>query len=105
MIATTIQIEEKTLVRFSVAFTEQDEVTPIDPSVVTLYYIGPNDVSQQSEQYPGNVVKDSVGNYHFDVDVEDDVGDWYSKWQATGAVELTTPDVLFQVRASMFTLG
>ena len=72
------------LVRISGAFTDSDGVAQ-DPAAVFCAFETPAGV-ETTYQYSVDVevVKDSVGNYHLDVDA-DTTGVWYYRWYSTGA--------------------
>lgn len=71
------------LVRLSAAFTDVDGLAA-DPTDVTIKHRVGNTGTITTEVYnggAGNVIKDSVGNYHLDV-LLDTIGTWY--WRAIG---------------------
>lgn len=56
-----------------------------DPTTLTLKVMKP-DATVDTYVYPTDpiIVKDSVGNYHADIDV-DSAGRWAYSWEGTGA--------------------
>lgn len=78
------------LVRVSVVFTALDGITFLDPTTVTLAY----DVLDQLGQVKnavtnwtvtaGQIVKDSTGHYHADLDTTAKPGVWDYRWLGTG---------------------
>lgn len=71
------------LVRVTAAFTNTAG-TATDPDVVKLTYRDPSG-TETTLLYGTDaaLVKDSTGNYHVDIDANDD-GVWYYRWWATG---------------------
>jgi hypothetical protein len=70
-------------VRLSTTFLIEEVET--DPTTVALTVRAP-DGTETSESYnPGDIVKDSTGVYHLDLEV-DAAGLWAWKWTGTGAV-------------------
>lgn len=98
-----LQVEISSLARFTVTFFELDGVTPLDPTTVTIYYEGP-DGTPHDQTWPGNVTRNSEGVFYFDIEPEVS-GNWYFKGEGSGGVEACTPDILFQVRPSIFLAG
>lgn len=86
---------------FSVTFTKWSDGTPIDPTDVTFYAEDPTGVKTPYTWSGGQVVRDGVGVFHFDLLLAVS-GFWVTKWQATGVVEEATPDVQFNVLSSVF---
>lgn len=71
------------LVRISGAFTDTSDA-PQDPSALSLFVTAPNGIT--TEYVYGTdveVVKDSTGNYHADIDA-DLAGDWRYRWVSSG---------------------
>lgn len=69
--------------RLSVTFTDSGG-NAIDPSTVSLKY-GLHGGAATTQGYnPGNIVRDSLGSYHFDVDITGLLGQWDWEWLATG---------------------
>lgn len=75
------------LVRLKGTFTDASGVAA-DPGTVTLLVWTPGAASSTSRVYgtDPNVIKDGVGLYHYDQDVEA-AGTWRYRWQGTGAVQ------------------
>lgn len=72
------------LVTVSAAFTDVNG-DPADPAAVSLAFEDPaGTVTTYVFGTDPEVVKDSVGNYHVDIDA-DSAGDWHYRWIATGA--------------------
>ena len=93
--------EIDTLVRLSVTFTTVIGNMQTDPSDVTIY-IKPPGASVTLYTYSGSqVAKDTTGMYHYDLLVNA-IGSWAYKWQATGAVVVTSPDVLLVCNPTLF---
>jgi len=87
-------------VRLSAAFTQSG--SPKDPSEVRLRYRSPASTATSTELWNsglGNVVRDSTGNFHFDL-VLSSSGVWTYRWSSTGTVEASTPDLQIFVRGS-----
>ncbi|MGE3622492.1 MAG: hypothetical protein AB7H77_01280 [Bdellovibrionales bacterium] len=72
------------LVRLSAGFADIDG-TPGDPSTVTLRVKKP-DATVTVHTYPGDVTKSGTGTYYFDLPLTDS-GDWYYRFEGTGAVQ------------------
>lgn len=71
------------LVRVTAVFTNSSG-TAIDPTVVICKYKDPSG-NTTTLTYGTDValVKDSVGNYHTDINC-DEAGDWLYRWYSTG---------------------
>lgn len=54
-------------VRVSVAYTDANLI-PLDPTTVSLKYDTAAIAVVPQAYNPGNIIKDSVGNYHYDID-------------------------------------
>lgn len=65
---------------------EDSAGTDTDPSTVTLRVVSPSGVNSVYTYggSPDTVTRDSVGNYHVDVEA-DEVGWWFYKWESTGS--------------------
>lgn len=72
-----------TKVRLSVAFTAAG--TPADPTAVVLVVTNPAGTPTTYTYALAQVVKDSTGNYHYDITVSTE-GQWFYSWTGTGAV-------------------
>lgn len=76
--------------------------TPTDPTAVTAKVLSPDGLLVASYVYGSDneLVKDSTGVYHVDVDVNDP-GPWTVRFQGTGAV-VAADEVTIDVVASPF---
>lgn len=75
--------------------------TLTDPSALVFVIRAPNGEETRYEYGTDvEVVKDSTGVYHVDVTLEQS-GDWYVRWEATGAV-ITAGDQVVRVEPSPF---
>lgn len=72
--------------RLSGSFTLQDGVTLADPTTVTVSVKPPG-----ATPTVNTPTRDGTGLYHFDVTLNV-VGDWYYRFQGTGAVVAQTAD-------------
>ncbi len=63
--------------------------TLADPSTVVFKYKNPVTLVTTTLTYlsDGALVKDSTGTYHVDVDTSTSAGDWWVRWQSTGAAQ------------------
>lgn len=97
---TTTQFDIGDELRVSVRFYDSDDVDR-DPTVVTFKLKNP---SEELTTYvygtDPEVVKDSVGNYHFDLIVEDS-GRYHYRWEGTGAL-ISAEESIIHVRRSCF---
>lgn len=84
------------LVRLSSAFVVSSVAT--DPTTVTLALRKPSGTALSYTYGAAQITKDSVGNYHKDISV-DDTGVWAYKWTGTGTCE-TVEEGRFLVRLS-----
>jgi hypothetical protein len=84
------------LVRLSAAFTVEGVAT--DPTTVTLKIHDPSGNAVTYTYALGQVTRDSVGNYHFDLAV-DETGIWPYHWSGTGTV-VTAGEAFLYVRRS-----
>lgn len=97
------QFDKGDRVRMAVKFTQSSVET--DPTEVTFRYLPPASTLVLTEVYnggAGNVVRDSSGNYHFDLTF-DSTDVWTYRWEGTGAVVAATPDYQILVRRSVLT--
>ena len=86
--------------RVSLAFTN-DAGSPADPTTVRGRFRDPSGaVTTYLHGTNPALAKDSVGNYHFDVDPDDD-GEWRYRGEGTGAVRAAA-EGRFSVRDSTF---
>lgn len=94
-----------TLIQLDTTFTQSDGVTVIDPTTVLLFIQTPDGVVAEytTSTTPG-IMKVSTGIYYLQIEVSQS-GPWIYKWQGTGAVNITSPDVYFQVNQSAVLSG
>jgi hypothetical protein len=73
------------LVRLAAAFTDEDDVA-VDPTTVTVTITNPSG-TDTAYVYgtDAEVVKDSIGNYHVDYEVDEN-GLWTHRWVSTGTI-------------------
>ena len=74
-------------VRIDNSYTDGDDVA-FDPTTsVELRIYKPDGSLDTTVAYPGDIVKDAVGEYHYDYDIasDADVGWWISKWIGVSA--------------------
>jgi hypothetical protein len=75
------------LVRVSCTFTDPNSTptpnAPIDPDTVSLTVLKPDGTTKTTYTYPADITKDSVGNYHYDISI-DQSGPWTYRWWSTG---------------------
>ena len=85
--------------RVSVAFTNAAGAAA-DPTTVILYVKKAGETSYTTYTYGVGivVVKDSTGNYHADLVLDEGVGTWLFEWEGTGAV-IATAGGQFRVTA------
>ena len=98
---TTLSTYDKgDLVRVTGTFTDSAG-SATDPSVVICQYVDPSG-NTVSKTYitDAEVVKDSTGVYHLDIDA-DEVGSWHYRWYATGTGQ-SAGENSFNVRNSYF---
>lgn len=90
-----------TQIRFTVAFTNALTGALEDPTQIILGVqyegYGPTNFYYTS----GQVLKDSVGNYHYDYTPASG-GTYVYAWQGTGAVIAATPNIPFIVNDNLF---
>jgi len=86
-------------VRLTAAFTDPNNAdAAIDPTTVEVHYRNPaGTVTTKVHVTDAEVVKDSVGNYHIDIDITVS-GRWYSRWEGDGAA-VAAEEISFLVRA------
>ena len=77
---------------------------PADPTEVVVYVISPLGVQTSYSYAAGDVVRDGVGKYHYDL-LTSDAGTWLYKWQGLGAIVVMSRDVKLVVRKSSFILA
>lgn len=87
------------LVRVEATFTDSVLGTAVDPDVVKLSVKSPDDVvTTYVYLTDAEIVKDAVGEYHADIDV-DQAGDWFYRWWSTGDGQ-AAEEKRFKVRAA-----
>jgi hypothetical protein len=87
------------LVRLTGTFTVQDVLT--DPSTITLRIKDPAGVEIEFTYAGGGIVRDGVGVYHYDAEI-DLSGFWTYRWEGGGAV-VTAGEKRLYVRTTAFT--
>ena len=88
-------------IRISVVFTELGTTNLVDPTDVILSVAQqPND-PQQFTFGNGQVIRDGVGEYHYDFEPPTP-GRWLYAWEGIGAVVAGTPNTVFNVLNSLF---
>lgn len=97
------QYDKGDRVRISTAFTDSDG-TAFDPNTVTAKYLDP---SSNTTTYvygtDAELVKDSTGNYHVDIYV-DEIGRWHYRFEGTDSSgnEQGADENYFEVIATKF---
>lgn len=90
------------VIRFSVAFTDQTTGDPADPTDVKLrVQIFPNTYAEFTYLL-AQVVRDGLGAYHCDY-APPYVGNGQYAWEGVGALEAATPNIPIQVQDNLFT--
>jgi hypothetical protein len=85
----TIKVYQKgDMVRVTGVFTDLLGAL-IDPTSTSFKATKPSG-SLLSYTYPTTIVRDSLGNFHIDVSV-DEVGTWYYRWESTGVGQASEP--------------
>ncbi len=74
--------------RVTAAFTNAAG-TAVDPTAVTLDFHRTQDTVTTWTVTAGQIVKDSVGNYHADIDTTNLPGYWSYEFNGTGAAQAT----------------
>lgn len=69
--------------RLSFPFRDVNDA-PVDPTDLSVTIRKPDGTLTTEEYNPGSIVKDSVGNYHLDIAVDQE-GDWFYTVAGTGA--------------------
>jgi hypothetical protein len=88
-------------IRASVVFTNTTTGADADPTTVTASVRRPDGVTLSYIVTSGEIVKDSTGHYHLDIDASAE-GHWYYRFTGTGAVVAASPDGSFFIRDSVF---
>lgn len=73
------------LVRVTAAFTNAAG-TATDPTTVVCKVRSPSGITTYTYGTDAELVKDSTGNYHLDINITAD-GQWWYRWEGTGAVQ------------------
>jgi hypothetical protein len=91
------------LVRLTASFTDMDGLA-VDPASVSVSTLDP-DLDIVSKSYPvdAEVIKDDVGEYHYDADASKS-GAWSFRWEGTGAGQAAA-EGKFTVNSSAFPQG
>ena len=84
--------EIATALQITATFSNTQTGEPSDPTDVTLLLQNPAG-EIQTMVFPGNIVKVATGKYAFTF-VPTVSGEWFYKWQGTGAVVATSPDAM-----------
>lgn len=92
--------DKSDVVRCSGAFTDADGVAA-DPTTVTFWWQTPAGVeSSYVYSTDDELVKDSTGNYHVDLTIDED-GVWYHRLEGTGT-NAAGAEMYFDIRKSEF---
>ena len=78
-------------VRFSCAFSVSGSAT--DPTPVALNVKAPSGNTAPYTYALAEIIKDSTGNYHKDVAI-DEAGIWIARWVGAGAVAAATEEYI-----------
>ena len=87
------------LARVTAAFTDGATGAAIDPTAVELTYKDPSGILTTLVYGVGAISKDSVGNYHADINVTL-AGTWTYRWFSTGTGQAAS-EGLFLVRPQL----
>ena len=91
-------------VTLSASYTTVEGDAPLDPSAIVLYILDPAG-TETTQTYPGQVVRDSVGEYHYDLVVPKS-GTWFYKFTGTGTgISTASQDGSFAVQPSVLVPG
>lgn len=95
------------LIRLTAKFTNGDIRCPVavDPDTVTLRTFDPEETTTERDYVVDTegIVRDDVGEYHFDIDAQL-VGSWTYRWEGTGAAQAVN-EAKFTVLDSPFRPG
>lgn len=97
------------LIRLSGSFKDMDN-QPIDPTTVICYVRSPSDVLYTYSLDQAEVVKDSVGEYHYDFDTvatqitNTDSGTWHYRFEGGGSAQ-ASEEKSFIIRYSAVIAG
>jgi hypothetical protein len=89
------------LVRFSETFTNTITGALADPTTVVIKFRDPAGVETSYSLAGGQVVRDSIGAFHFDLQLNT-TGTWLRRWVGGGAV-IAPDERPFAVEKSGFT--
>lgn len=88
------------VIRCSAALTDADGVA-VDPTTITFHWQTPAGVeANYVYSTDAELVKDSTGNYHVDLTIDDD-GVWYHRFESTGT-NIAAAERYFIIRQSEF---
>jgi uncharacterized protein YfaS (alpha-2-macroglobulin family) len=88
------------LVRCSGAFTNASDAA-VDPDTVLFQFRTPSgDITTYTYGVDAELVRDSLGNYHVDVDANE-VGEWWVRFYSTGSGQ-AADELSFEVSESRF---
>ena len=90
---------EGALVRVTAAFTNAAGAA-VDPTTVTLKWHRNQDAITNWTVQAGQIVKDSVGNYHADLDTTNLPGGWSYEFEGTGAAQATNAGTFLVVSST-----
>jgi len=79
------------VVRLSVSISVSGVLT--DPGGLSIRIKTPSE-DWDEYQYPSDIIRDSVGMYHYDLEL-DQVGDCYFKWVSTGVASAAAPGGIY----------
>lgn len=96
-IAYQTQFEIQSSIRIECAFMDALENVYADPTNVFIFVRGPNGITNRFD----HPFRDGVGHYHF-ILAPSRHGVYTYKWQGTGALAATTPDMSLTVNGSPF---
>jgi len=100
----TIKVYQKSdLVRIDGSFTDLAG-TLADPTTVTLKVTPPSGVTVAYTWAAAQVIRDSVGAFHYDLSVTE-AGQWFYRWEATGAASQAADNGEFMVEPSSFVVA
>jgi hypothetical protein len=88
------------VVALNVVLTQQSNGAPLDPTTIVLQVIDPTG-TQTSFSYPGQITRNSVGNYSFNYSTTLAFGDYSWRWVATGTGQGASEGI-FAIAVSRF---
>jgi hypothetical protein len=98
-------------IRYTASFVIEPAGTPSDPAeVVFIYSIGGLPSTQlkysASASVTGDIIRDSTGNYHVDLDTTGSASvsavNWVSEWASKGAPQTISPATTISVQPPTF---